>query len=104
MVAATIVYFWTLSPAEKWLLSWRSEAETYARMTLTGNTPMKGALYEDFIDVYVETNPKTRTVLFSPHDNQEIAVVFAPGCSTEQFRYSDELTARRIRGCWYSLF
>jgi hypothetical protein len=104
MVAATIVYLWALTPAEKWLLFWRSEAETYAQMTLAGKAPGEGPLYENFIDVYIETNQKANTVLFSPHDNHEITVVFAPGCSTEQFRYNDELRARRIRGCWYTLF
>jgi hypothetical protein len=101
-VAVSAVYLLTLSPSETWLLFWKSEAETYARMALAGSVPKEGPLYEDFIDVYSEANPNTKTVLFSPHDNHEIAVIFAPGRLTEDLKYNDKLTARRIQRDWYA--
>ena len=104
LVAAAAVYLWSLSPSERWLLFWKSEAETYARMALAGQFPTEGPLYEDFIDTYTETNPKTKTVLFSPHDNHDIAVIFAPGNSSEQLKYNDQFTAHRIQRDWYALF
>ena len=101
---ATAVYLWTLSPSERWLLFWKAEAETYAHMALAGNVPKEGPLYEDFIDVYTETNPRMKTVLFSPHDNHDIAVIFAPGNMSDHLKYNDQLTARRIQRDWYALF
>ncbi len=57
---------------------------------------------DDFIDVLTITNLKERTVLFSPYDNHDIALVYAPDIPSESLVY-EHITAKRIRKNWYAL-
>jgi hypothetical protein len=78
-----------------------AEAQTYADTMLeNGSAPKE--MSDDFIDVLIATNPKKRTVLFSPHDAHEIAVVYAPDSPSESLVY-ENISAKRIRKNWYAL-
>lgn len=94
-------YLYHLSPSERWLVFWGAEAQTYAAAKLE-NSYITKELSDNFIDVLTVTNPKERTVLFSPHDNHEVAVVYSPDSSSESLVY-ENTTAKRIRKNWYVL-
>ena len=96
-------YLWLLSPAERWLLLCASDAEAYAEKEFAGNSTDKTSPSSCLLDVVAATSPKDRTALFSPHDNHEIAVIYAPGRSSEQLAYEQHI-AHRIRANWYALF
>ena len=94
-------YLYHLSPAERWLLFWEAEAQTYANAKLEKRAIPK-EMSDDFIDILTVTDPKKRTVLFSPHSNHEITVVYAPDSPSENLVY-ENMTANRIRKNWYAL-
>jgi len=94
-------YLYHLSPSERWLIFWGAEAQSYAAAKLENSSVTK-EVSDNFIDVLTVTNPKEHTVLFSPHDNHEIAVVYAPDSSSESLVY-ENITAKRIRKNWYAL-
>jgi hypothetical protein len=96
-------YLWSLSSSERWLLLCASDAEAYAEGALAGRTTDKWPPADCLADVVTATNSSDRTTLFSPHDNHEIAVIYAPGRSSEQLVYEQHV-ARRIRANWYALF
>lgn len=98
---ASCVYLYNLSPSERWLFFWKAEAQTYAEVMLESGSVSK-EISDDFIDVLTITNPKEHTVLFSPHDNHEIAVVYAPNNPSDSLRYGNT-TAKRILKNWYAL-
>jgi hypothetical protein len=98
---ASGAYLYHLSPSERWLIFWGTEAKTYADAMLEkGSVPKE--IKNDFIDVVTVTNPKKRTVLFSPHNAHEIAVVYAPDNLAESLEY-ENITAKRIKKNWYAL-
>lgn len=94
-------YFSHLSPSERWLLVWGAKAQAYADTMLERDSVSKD-MSNDFIDVLIASNPKERTVLFSPHDTHEVAVVYAPNRSSDVLAY-ENTTAKRIRENWYAL-
>jgi hypothetical protein len=94
-------YLYLLSPSERWLFFWGEEAQTYAAAKLE-NSSIPKEMSDDFIEVLTITNPKERTVLFSPHDNHDIALVYAPDNPSESLVY-EHTTAKRIRKNWYAL-
>ena len=101
LTLAGSAYLYHLSPSERWLFYWGAEAQTYAdAMLKNGSVPKE--VSDDFIDVLTVTRPKERTVLFSPHDDHEIAVVYAPDSPSESFVY-ENIIAKRIRKNWYAL-
>lgn len=101
LALAAGVYLYQLSPSERWLLFWKTEAQTYADAMLAKGSVSK-KVSDDFIDVLTVTNSKKRTVLFSPHDKHEVAVVYAPDNFSDNLVY-DNVTAKRIRKNWYAL-
>jgi len=98
---ASGAYLYLLSPSERWLIFWGDEAQTYAAAMLEKGSVQK-EMSDDFIDVLTITNPKEHTVLFSPHDNHDIALVYAPNSPSESLVYG-HTTAKRIRKNWYAL-
>jgi hypothetical protein len=72
-------------------------------MAFTEHAADKTSQSSCLLDVVTATNPKDRTALFSPHDNHEIAVIYAPGRSSQQLAYEKHV-AHRIRANWYALF
>ncbi len=101
LALASGAYLYLLSPSERWLLFWGDEAQTYAAVELENGSISK-EMSDDFIDVLIITNPKERTVLFSPHDNHDIALIYAPDSPSESLVY-EHTTAKRIRKNWYAL-
>ncbi len=94
-------YFYCLSPSERWLIFWGVEAQAYADAMLEKGSVSK-EMSSDFIDVLVVAKPNERTVLFSPHDRHDVAVVYAPSYTNEGLVYENS-TAKRIRRNWYAL-
>lgn len=95
-------YIWFLSPSERWLVLCAPDAEAYAERAFTGQTTDNTSLSSCMLDVVSSINPKERTALFSPQDNHEIAVIYAPGHSSKQLTYEQHV-AQRIRTNWYAL-
>ncbi len=94
-------YFYHLSPPERWLLFWGAKAQAYANAMLENGSVPK-TMSDDFIDVLVTSDPKGQTVLFSPHDTHEVAVIYAPNRSADVLVY-ENTSAKRIRENWYAL-
>jgi hypothetical protein len=94
-------YLYHLSPPERWLLFRSSNAQAYADAMLEKGTAPE-ELSNHFIDVVIVSNSGERTVLFSPHDDHDVAVIYAPSHTSESLTY-EKLTAKRIRKNWYAL-
>lgn len=91
-----------LPEKQKWLLIGRHSAERYGRALLSGDFKEQQKYQNDFIDYVVITDPRTKTVLFSPHENHETAFIYAPS-HTENEIDSQSGKATRIAAGWYSL-
>ncbi len=94
-------YLYYLSPSERWLIFWGAKAQAYADVILERGAVSK-EMSSDFIDVLVVAKPSERTVLFSPHDAHEVAVIYAPSYTNEGLVY-ENTTAKRIGKNWYAL-
>lgn len=102
LTAAATVFLWLQSPSERWLMLCSGEAEQHAKQMLKGDSSTKWPPADCLIDVYIATDPKSGTALFAPHDNHDIAVIYAPLQSSEQMIYYQQV-AHRIRPHWYEL-
>ena len=102
VVVALAVYVASMTPAERWLALQGSAAQSYAEAILANDTASRHKYESDFLDCVVISDPKAKTVLFSPHDNgHDIVLIYAPG-HPGQFKY-ENMNAKRIRGNWYAV-
>jgi hypothetical protein len=101
LALAGSAYLYYLSPSERWLLFWGAKAQAYADVMLEKGAVSK-EMSSNFIDVLVVAKPNERTVLFSPHDTHDVAIVYAPSYESEGLVY-ENATAKRIRKNWYAL-
>lgn len=102
VVVALAVYVASLTPAERWLALQGSAVQSYADAILANDTASQHQYESDFLDYTVISDPKAKTVLFSPHDNgHDLVLIYAPG-HPEQFKY-ENMNAKRIRGNWYAV-
>jgi hypothetical protein len=97
---ATVIRF--LPEKQKWLLVGRHYAKPYGDALLAGDWKKQERYKNDFIDYVVAVDPRTRTVLFASHDNQEIAFIYAPSHNEDELDYQAH-KARKIAASWYYL-
>lgn len=91
-----------LPQKQKWLLIGRHSAERYGRALLTDDLKEQEKYQQHFIDYVVVTDPRTKTVLFSPHENHETAFIYAPSHTENEIDYQSG-KATRIAARWYCL-
>jgi len=91
-----------LPEKQKWLLIGRHSAERYGSALLAADFEKQEKYKDDFIDYVVVIDSRTKTVLFSPHDNHETAFIYAPSHTENEIDYQSR-KATRIAAGWYSL-
>jgi len=91
-----------LPEKQKWLLLCRHSAERYGSALLAGDLKKQEKYKDDFIDYVVVTDPRTKTVLFSPHENHEDTFIYAPSHTEHDFEYQSH-KATKIATGWYCL-
>jgi len=95
-------YIFSLTPNEKWLLSMKSNAERYGDALLSNDATIQEEYKSKFTDYVVSGNRKEMTVLFSPHNNDEILLVYAPTHEDKELIY-ESVKAVKIANKWYAL-
>lgn len=91
-----------LPEKQKWLLIGRHSAELYGRALLEGNLKEQEKYQNDFIDYVVITDSRTKTVLFSTHQNHDMSFIYAPSHTENEIVYQTT-KATKIAAGWYSL-
>jgi len=102
IVVAIAVIIRFLPEKEKWLLVQRYFAERYGNALLSGDFPKQEKFRGEFIDYVIITDPRAKTVLFSPHENHDIAFIYAPSHTEHDFGYQTR-KAIKIANGWYCL-
>jgi len=102
LMAGIVVVGRHLPEKQKWLLIGRHSAERYGSALLAGDFKNQEKYQNDFIDYVVVTDPRTKTVIFSPHENHETAFIYAPSHTENQIDYQSR-KATKIAAGWYSL-
>jgi hypothetical protein len=98
-----IGYVYSLSPAERWLLMMRQDAQHYAEALLAEDAAKQARFRNEFKEYKVVANPDTRTVLFSSRkDSERLALIYAPNESAAWLNY-EQAGAKRVRERWYEL-
>jgi len=102
-IAIVVVsYIFSLTPNKRWLLFTKSEAEIYGNALLSKDLIIKENLKLRFIDCLIVTDLKAKTVLFSPHDNHDVALIYAPTHEGKELIYESD-KAVKITGKWFAV-
>jgi hypothetical protein len=100
-VALILAYALNLSSSERWLFVNKTNGEALARDALSNPTRIGNWKEQDeFIDHVIHVDPKTQTVLFSPHDNHSVVLIYAPN-EVKNSVLAEGIQLQRISGNWF---
>ena len=100
LLVGLIVVIRYLPEKQKWLLLAGHSAERYGNALLVGDLKKQEKYQDNFIDYVVVTDPRTKTVLFSPHENHECTFIYAPSHTEHDFEYQSRKATKIVTG-WY---